>query len=248
MKSLVLKIVSITGLLFVAACGTSNNNLAGAAFSYPCVGVGCTISATGVSTAPTFSTGDTESWSPVSLAVLSEYVGYQLQSPTNYIINIALTETTASSPPNYSGTMTIQFLDTSTVHNGTFTNGTGTETYQGYNQSVNGEIGTTGVYRIYFEDPLGALILTLSPTSGTDTSSPYTGKVYFRNFNSTAPNPLLGGCDQYGDCSPGGIYCWMISEGPYDCINNAVPPTSGSEPYILLGTIPTVNLQNAMGI
>lgn len=252
MKRSVTKILASLSLLVLAACGTSsNNNLAAAPPGFggmPCVGVGCTITGSGASVAPTFTTGDTVPWTPVSNTVLSEYLTYNVTNPTAYLVNIALNPTAGSSPTNFNGTLTIQFLDGTMVHNGTFSNGSGTESYRHYNQSVNGATAS-GVYRVYFEDPLGAIILTLTPKTGTDTGIKMSGNLYFKNFNSTAPNPLYQGAyDGTTYFPPGNVFCWMIDLGPYNCINNTVPPTSGAQPYILLGTIPDITIATALGI
>jgi hypothetical protein len=196
--------------------------------------------------------GDTETLNTTPYA-LSVYAGEAITDPTNVQVNINLNEV-QTSPPVFLGEMIIQYNDANTgAHQGTFVNGTSTQAWNGIANNVSTQVGND--YRIFFEDPVGALILTITIPTGTDTLTTASGQIWFRNFDTNAPNPLFqGGYDSNGNYYPPGYaFCWQITLGPYDCRNYTVPP-SGQDPntgalaFSLLGSIPTINLQAALGI
>jgi hypothetical protein len=201
--------------------------------------------------------GDTETLNIASIYALSEYAGVAIQNPTDIIVNINLSEI-STSPEVFLGQMIIQFNDGAVAHQGTFVNGTSITTWRGYSNNVSTLVGNT--YRIFFEDPMGALVLTITNPTGTDTVTTSTGQIWFYNFNAAgAPNPLYQGAyDQNGNYYPPGyVFCWMIDLGPYDCRNFAVPPStvyhdSGGDnnvpAFSFLGNIPTINLNVALGL
>jgi len=251
MKSLALPVTAIIAGIFLALAATSGcgqSNVAQSSnpiFSGSCSGTGC-------SSTNTFTGGATGNLNITSVYALSEYAGVNLNNPTDVVVNINLAQVT-SSPPIYLGQMTIQFNDGSVAHSGTFVNGTSVFTWNGNSNNVSTLVGNT--YRIFFEDPAGAIVLTMANPTGTDTVSSTTGQIWFSNFNAAgAPNPLYqGGYDQNGNYYPQNplAFCWVITEGPYDCRNFGVPPSSasGSVPaFSLLGTIPSINLNEALGI
>jgi hypothetical protein len=256
MKNLALPmLVVILGAAIVSAvfagCGQSNvATSSNSIFSGSCTGTGC-------STNNPIVGGDTETLNIASIYALSEYAGVSIQNPTDIVVNINLTPIQGT-PTVYLGEMIIQFNDGAVAHQGTFVNGTSVTTWRNYSNNVSTLVGNT--YRIFFEDPMGALVLTVIPPTGTDTVASSTGQIWFSNFNAAgAPNPLYQGAyDQNGTYYPPGyVFCWMIDIGPYDCRNFAVPPSSayydsGGQSTVpafsYLGSIPTINLNVAFGL
>ncbi len=256
MKNLAIPmLVIVLGAAFVAAifagCGQSNTaSTSSSIFSGSCSGTGC-------SSNTAFTGGDTETMNITNLYALSEYAGVSVANPTDIVVNINLSEV-SSSPPVFLGEMIIEFNDGSVAHKGTFVNGTSISTWRNYSNNVSTLVGST--YRIFFEDPMGALVLTMASQTGTDTVANTTGQIWFSNFNGAgAPNPLYQGAyDADGNFYPPGyVFCWMIDIGPYDCRNFLVPPSSiyydsggksNVPAFSLLGTLPTINLNAALGL
>jgi len=250
MKNLILPGVIFFGAAIVAAtfvgCGQSNVAQGPSSlFSGTCQGTSCNTN--------TFTGGDTETFNISSLYALSEYAGMNITSATDVVVNINLAQV-STSPPVYLGQMQIEYNDQNGAqHEGTFVNGTSVFTYRGYSNNVNTLVGST--YRIFFEDPIGAVVLTMANPTGSDTVTTTTGQIWFSNFNAAgAPNPLFqGGVDQNGNYYPPNpiAFCWVIDLGPYDCQNFLVPPSSADKDvpaFGLLGNIPSINLNNALGL
>lgn len=73
--------------------------------------------------------------------------------------------------------------------------------------------GTLGklVWKGWFQDRYGAVILVIDKTTATGDGTPGAivgGSVWFQNFNMYYPNNQLQGPEKM---------CWQITEGPYDC-------------------------------
>jgi hypothetical protein len=252
MRTWILSVITvIIGAVVVTAsfsgCGQQNTaSNANSVFPGSCNGTGCNSTST-------FVGGDTETLNIASVYALSQYAGMQISNPTNVQVNINLTPV-GTSPQVFLGQMVIQYNDgNGGVHVGTFVNGTSTAGWRGYPNNVSLLVGST--YRIFFEDSVGALVLTITNPAGADTALTSTGQIWFYNFNSNAPNPLFTGATDSGGTyyPPGYVFCWMIDLGPYDCRNMTVPPvnqdtTNGVVAFSLLGSIPTINLDAALGL
>lgn len=170
---------------------------------------------------------------------------------------------TAANSGVYLGKLRIRYYDVQynnlVLHDGQFENGTHIDRGNNVHFKTTDSVTGAEVYRIMFEDRWGAVIIVLQPyvaatPYGTD-PIPMTGKVWFRNFNSSAPNPLYNSyCDPYsGYCWPANpaAYCWagIITSGPYDCRNMGVPPSiTGSKAFTFLGTIPYIDGRLALGL
>jgi hypothetical protein len=260
MKKIFFSSFAILGLgilmaAFFAGCGSSTTSSNLGTYISSCSGSGCSNTS--------FTSGDTESLTFASNYAVSEYAGMNITSATSAEANITLSEIPGS-PNIYLGQMIIQYYDQNGAqHTGTFVNGTSNNQYRSYFNNVS--ILTTDVnnnltYRIFFEDAVGALVLTMSPPTGTDTLvTTMSGQIYFSNFNSAAPNPLYQGAYDSGGnyYPPGYVFCWMVDLGPYDCRNFAVPPTSAYydkggkstvQAFSYLGSIPTINVSTALGV
>ena len=79
---------------------------------------------------PVFSGGSTGAFTPVSMAVMNEYITlHPLNAPSNFKVNVNLAQSTAG---RYGGTVTISYIDNGIQYDGVFNAGTGT------NQSIKG--------------------------------------------------------------------------------------------------------------
>lgn len=206
---------------------------------------------------PTFSSGSTSDFTPVSLSVMNTYVAtHPLNNPSNFKININLASAGNS---RYGGDVTISYYDNGVKYDGVFKAGMGkNQSFSGmydndrlesdYNYWFNFERQL--VFTGFFEDQYGAITITLvpqttTPASGNDgepiISGPYKGYVYFKNFQTTfAPHSPYRSC-------------WFTYMGPYDCRSNVVQTKCGLTPgaeagYQLLGTFSAVDINKAFNI
>lgn len=200
-----------------------------------------TGSATSGYVPPTYGGGATATLTAVNNIILSQYVGYPVTASSTIYINV----NTTSINGVYLGEASISFQDTNGgSHNGNFKSGL--DSSHGNDKNVLTTHSVTGAraVRLFFEDPLGVIAVVVTDGSSGADNLPLTlnGEVYFRNFNSSAPNPLYQGyTDMWGNYWPANPYafCWsgQISTGPYDCQNLSVPPaTSGDKAFTLLGS------------
>lgn len=258
MKTLIL-IMSVMALgLMGVGCSKSNsqavntNNTAtipGAVIIDPILG--------GSSGTPVFSGGSTATFTPVSTAVMSEYVAtHPLNAPSNYKINVNLAQSAAG---RYGGTVTISYIDNGIQYDGIFNAGMGT------NQSIKGlydngkseaeynywfKFENQLVFTGYFQDQFGSVTLTLVPENtstggGNDgepiTTTTYKGYIYFKNFTTS-----------FATQSPYRS-CWFLYNGPYDCRSNIVSTKCGLYPgseagYKLLGTFAGIDIKTGFNI
>ena len=87
------------------------------------------------------------------------------------------------------------------------------------NQSLNGWVShnSTPVYKGFFQDQYGAVVLVIDKTVNTGDGTPAAfvgGSVFFQNFDNGYPNNPLQGPN---------LMCWQITYGPYDCRTFIVP-------------------------
>jgi hypothetical protein len=244
------------------------------------VGPGGNVSNPAIPTPTPLATGASGQLTITNQNTFNTYVGAPLNNPSLIQINIQLAPT-SDSPQVFLGGLHIRYHDAQPsgqliLHDGHFTNGTVSS--HGNNVSILTSNNGIPTYRIFLEDPAGAIVLLLSNSgggAGSDTGGQLSGQVYFHNFNSSAPNPLFNTyyavtpyCNYGSDPSCtiyGGYYyaifpsspyafCWAGEgngpvQGPYDCRNFSVPPTSsGNAPFTLLGTVTNLNLNSALGI
>ncbi len=209
-------------------------------------GNGGSLTASGIigTTTPTYVGGGSTTLNVIgnSTILLSQYEGYQVAAASAITLNVNTTRINSI----YLGEVNIGFIDTTGLsHTGTFYSGY--DTSHGNNLNVLTADTTSGVptYRFFFEDLMGAIVVTITNSSlGTDTAAAtYNGAVYFRNFNAKgSPNPLYQGyTDNYGNYFPPNpnAFCWsgQIVNTPYDCRNGDVGPSSGGDhAFIELGT------------
>lgn len=141
----------------------------------------------------------------------------------------------SGSTPQYGGTFKITYEEscsgTSNGCNGSkrtvsgnFNSGTSE-----YDTRYNKTYFTGGVdkVKLFFQDPMGAIIVSIEPISVNDFETKFKGTVYFRNFDlGVCSNPPPWMPPQCNVQAP--QKCWNISAGPYDCraylSNDAVRP------------------------
>lgn len=206
---------------------------------------------------PTFSGGSTSTFTPVSMAVMNEYVAtHPLNAPTNFKINVNLAQASAG---RYGGTVTISYIDNGIQYDGVFNAG------MGANQSIKGlyDNGTLEanynywfkfeqqvIFTGYFQDQYGSITLSLIPENtstggGNDgepiTTTTYKGVIYFKNFTNT-----------FATQSPYRS-CWFIYNGPYDCRSNIISTKCGIYPgseagYKMLGTFTGLDIKKGFNL
>lgn len=154
-----------------------------------------------------------------SLSLLEAYAGRRINSPTNIrvtldVFNVANTGATKQ----YGGTFKISYEEvyngsTRTV-TGTFNSGTSLDDTK-YNKYYN--TGGVEKVKLFFQDSLGGLVVSVEPINVNDLETKFKGRVYFRNFDfGVCSNPSY---NMPASCNVQSPYkkCWNISEGPYDC-------------------------------
>ncbi|MES2769634.1 MAG: hypothetical protein V4596_10870 [Bdellovibrionota bacterium] len=153
-----------------------------------------------------------------SLSLLETYAGRRINNPKNLritldVFNVANTGATKQ----YGGTFKISYEEsynggTRTV-SGNFNSGTSIQDTR-YNKFYN--TGGTEKLKLFFQDNLGAIIVSVEAINVNDLETKYKGRVYFRNFDfGVCSNPPPWMAAQCNIQSPS--KCWNISAGPYDC-------------------------------
>ncbi len=158
-------------------------------------------------------TAPVDSFSP---QLLEEYAGRRINDPKNLrvtldVFNVADT----GKPKQYGGTFKIIYEDgTWGTISGNFESGT-SEHDTRYNKFY----ATGGVdkkLKLFFQDGLGSVIVSIEPININDLETKYKGRVYFRNFDAgicaNPPPYMLPQCNVQSQQK-----CWNISLGPYDC-------------------------------
>ncbi len=206
---------------------------------------------------PTFSSGSTSDFTPVSLQAMNDYVGTRpLNNPSNIKINVNLAQVEAG---RYGGTISISYIDNGIQYNGQLKSGLGR------NQSAPGmydndrlesdynywfRLNNQTIFSGFFEDNIGAITLTLVPINnnqpGGNDGEPigtaqYKGYVYFKNFTvAMVPHSPYRSC-------------WFKYIGPYDCRSNIIQtkhdlfPGAGAG-YKLLGTFENISINSAFNL
>lgn len=245
-SSIVYITILIATTLTVACKNSSNSTLPPAPT--------CSVTTNGCEdlTARGFSGGAAAVLNLADSNVLSTYAGTYVNPTSSVMVNI----NTKPVNNNYLGFSNVQYFVGSVNHLAKFTNGTNTDHGNNVHILTTDSSGVPA-YRLFFEDPAGVIIIVMySATSGSDTSlGTLSGSVYFRNFNSPAPNPLYQG---YIDPYTGTYFaprdynfCWSgnITTGPYDCRNMSTPPSlTGTYAVTLLGTFTGMDKKAALGL
>lgn len=211
----------------------------------------------GSGTNPTLSGGSAVAFTPVSLAVMNEYVAtHPLNNPSNFQVRVNLTNVGQN---KYGGEVSISYNDNGLAYNGVFKSGLGkNQSFKGMydNDKLESEYNfwfsrnNQTVFSGFFEDQYGAIVVTLEPISSTPASGNdgepvlnqgYKGRVYFKNFSVTpAPHSPYRSC-------------WFTYMGPYDCRSNIVQTKCDLYPgaeagYKLLGTFTNIDVKKAFNI
>ena len=250
-----MKTILTLSMILVLAAGCSSNKTSSASTPVDTT----TTTTTPVDTAEpggsgtdntlTDSSGDTVTFTPVSLSRFNSYVGITpLNSPKDFKITVNLEQ---DGDLKYYGSVQISYTDNNQTHIGTFEAGSGDNVYikNGYDNNVAEAFynywynnGSKAVFSGFFQDALGSIVLVIdnSVNQGDGQGSGYvSGAVYFKNFpqvNITI-NPQTGlSNDQSANRK-----CWFIYDGPYNCrasniIKKASLVPSESEGYYKLGT------------
>ncbi len=194
---------------------------------------------------------------------------HPLNAPTNIQVNVNLSQVEAG---RYSGKVTISYVDNGNTFTSELVAGSGRNTsfpnwYDNdrleseYNYWFN--FNNRLVFTAQFEDPYGAIVLSLEPeaaaTTGHDAepiaNSTYKGTIYFKNF--TAPRNTDGPWIQNYGGAPNTYerirQCWFTYYGPYDCRSGeiqqktSIVPGSGAG-YQALGTFTGLTIKTAFNI
>jgi hypothetical protein len=176
-----------------------------------------TVTVPTVTPTTTFS-GGTAPVDSYSQSLLETYAGRRINNPKNIRVTLDVFNVAdAGKPKQYGGTFKISYEEdyngsTRTV-TGSFDSGTSINDTK-YNKFAT--TGGTQKLKLFFQDTLGGIIVSIEPISVNDLETLYKGRVYFRNFDFNIcanPPPWMG-----AECavqSPS--KCWNISAGPYDC-------------------------------
>lgn len=269
-KSL-LSLIAVT-TLFLAGCGKEERNLAAAPAGpgpgVPCLGSGCTEPQPppGVTppeddnskppAPPELVTGATGVLKVANTALLAQYAGTPLNNVGPIHINLNYGPAERKDHTVYLGAARIRYYDKQNgrkvLHDGFFNNGSSPKHGNSVHRKVVGSDGVEKI-RLMGEDQFGAIIIVMEEATGGDTNtSELSGKVYFRNFVSNAPNPLYQGYFDGMNWWPANskAYCWsgQISTGPYDCRNDSTrPDKEGKKKFTFLGTFEISDVSKALG-
>lgn len=153
-----------------------------------------------------------------SQSLLETYAGRRINSPKNLRVTLDVFNVADSgATPQYGGTFKITYEEsynggTRTV-SGNFNSGTSIHDTK-YNKTYN--TGGVDKVKLFFQDNLGAIIVSIEPINVNDLETKFKGRVYFRNFDfgvCSNPPPWMGAtCNVQSPQK-----CWNISAGPYDC-------------------------------
>lgn len=151
-----------------------------------------------------------------SQSLLEEYAGRRINNPKN--LRVTLDVFNVADPgkaKQYGGSFKITYEeDTHGTVSGNFESGT-SEHDTRYNKFY----ATGGVdqkLKLFFQDGLGSIIVSIEPIDLNDIETKYKGRVYFKNFDAgicaNPPPYMLPQCNVQAPQK-----CWNISLGPYDC-------------------------------
>jgi hypothetical protein len=169
-------------------------------------------------TPQTVYSGGTAPVDSFSQSLLETYAGRRINNPTNLRVTLdVFNVANAGSPKQYGGTFKITYEEayngsTRTV-TGNFNSGTSIEDTK-YNKTYH--TGGVDKVKLFFQDSLGAIVVSVEPINVNDLETKFKGRVYFRNFDfgvCANPPPWMGStCNVQSPAK-----CWNISLGPYDC-------------------------------
>lgn len=160
-------------------------------------------------------TAPVDSFSP---SVLEAYAGRSINNPRNLRVTLDVYNVAnEGQPKQYGGTFKITYEEdyNGGVRTVTGTFNSGTSIYDTtYNKYYN--TGGTQKLKLFFQDSLGGLVVSIEAMNVNDLETKYKGRVYFRNFDfGVCANPVPGLPPVCNPTQP--KKCWHISEGPYSC-------------------------------
>ena len=168
-------------------------------------------------TLPSYS-GGTAPVDSFSLSTLEAYAGRRINNPKNLrvtldVFNVANTGSTKQ----YGGTFKISYEEAYGSGQRTVVDSFDSDTSlrdTQYNKFYN--TGGTQKLKLFFQDHLGGIIVSIEAINVNDLETKFKGRVYYRNFDfGVCANPAPWQqpyCDGQLESK-----CWNISEGPYDC-------------------------------
>lgn len=186
-----------------------------------------TSATTSTTTTTSSSCSNTVALTGVTVGNLSNYAQTPLSSPNSVAVTVNLYNT---GDYHWYGDVAISYYDLNVYHRGNF------NAPSGNNVSLNGMYdngsltakynywhGTANQFSGFFQDPYGAIVLTVE---SVDSNLCATGKVYYKNFAPTtaAQSPYRK--------------CWFIYDGPYSCRSDEIIKKSSQVPsgYTYLGS------------
>jgi len=156
-----------------------------------------------------------------SQSLLETYAGRRINNPKNLRVTLNVFNVADSGKPAQYGDVgggfkiTYEEAITGTVRtvSGVFSAGSSIDDTK-YNKYYN--TGGVQKLKLFFQDNLGAIIVSIEPINVNDLDTKYKGRVYFRNFDfglcANPPPYMPAQCNVQAPKK-----CWNISLGPYDC-------------------------------
>lgn len=153
-----------------------------------------------------------------SQSLLETYAGRRINNPKNLRVTLDVFNVAdAGKTKQYGGTFKITYEEdynggVRTV-SGNFNSGTSIDDTK-YNKTFH--TGGVDKVKLFFQDNLGSIIVSIEPININDLETRYKGRVYFKNFDfgicANPPPYMVAQCNVQAPKK-----CWNISLGPYDC-------------------------------
>jgi hypothetical protein len=209
----------------LSAAGTTNLSSCQLCIDTNGDGIGDTPITTGTAT----SSGSSVTLTASASQLRQMFINSMPSNPTNIQISLDLTSTSEA--------VIIRYTQNGIVHEAAFG---GKHPYNtrvaGSMQSGWSTVNNQPVWKGFFQDRYGAIVVVIDSTINTGDGSPADfigGRVYFQNFDQSPPNAPFQGSE---------AMCWEITTGPYDCrtflAGNAIDFNSSLYPNNA-GPIPT---------
>ena len=246
-------ILAVAAVAMNIGCAQEKNNDAGSTVATPVVACSrgeCTTGGSGLPDAPGGSggtggtgyySGATASLTIASGALRQMFYNSYPNNPQSAQINIDLSRKADA--------IVISYIDNGkTIEAGLgvqFPGGSRqNEQYNGWVKQTVGMSTPTPVYKGFFQDAYGAVVIVIDKTLnlGDGTPAQYVGgSVWFQNFGDGqyGESTCQSGDPRYGTCYSQQKMCWEITYGPYDCttfrsgnsivMNSSLYPTNHGE-------------------
>lgn len=153
-----------------------------------------------------------------SQSLLETYAGRRINNPKNLRVTLDVFNVAdAGKTKQYGGTFKITYEEdynggVRTV-SGNFDSGTSIDDTK-YNKTFH--TGGVDKVKLFFQDNLGAIVVSIEPININDLETKFKGRVYFKNFDfgicANPPPYMPAQCNVQAPKK-----CWNISLGPYDC-------------------------------